>query len=837
MLRTVHASFGKVVRRGGARRQIGPGRSSLAWLLLWLAAMGTTAAAQPAAPARPPFVWGPNAHRGLIELQRPGEPGGERLDRPALLLHLPDKEHLEVRLPRRAMRCRRLRTERFPTGRPGEVGTVVRCLDQQGEPLAGAVLLWRGRRVRSVWAGALGWEGDPGERIRTRLRPSTDARGSEGLVMERFDERLAGCAGPRERLAARWRLDPRRGRWVPMPPPEPTPAGRTVGLEVLTEPTHQVPSPGGLPKVLRSRGGEETAGLLDGDEATGVAIPGPRQPLRLLLVRREGPRWPLEAIRLRLAGRAGRSVALRVQLAETSGSVAAEAELRAVPATGWLTLRPAEPLTGRCLELILSAKGRTRPRLAELRLLEGASNPDYVVQLVARLASADRDERADASARLGRLPPAQYLPALRAAWDQLDEPPRMAALPALLRAAVQLRRNATNICDYDEARWAANQAFLLLQRLPDGPFRQALHALAHSGADGSPILMSLFHSGNRKLMVAEAMAAVGRIEGLPYLVDWFAAEERWRRPESRRVLGRVELNEGGADLLSGWVTGLPPAVAAAMLQGLARHPSSRPWLVGLAQLLIHRADDFESRWRLLQVVRRLKADETLLAWLRRMARAEPWMLRKAAWEALAAQGEDVARREAARLLGDPYPRVRRAVLRKLPDGAVPVRRIARMARSDPWPMVRAEALRRAAVAPDALPLLRASLNDPSRTVRRVAVELLAERRAREAWPLVRARLADPGEWPGVLAAALGFARALCIAEAEEPAWRLVERARKPNAWDPDVPVALEAIELLGRLGTPSARRRLRSLLQAPPPFGPAARRALGATACGQQRGD
>jgi hypothetical protein len=70
---------------------------------------------------------------------------------------------------------------------------------------------------------------------------------------------------------------------------------------------------------------------------------------------------------------------------------------------------------------------------------------------------------------------------------------------------------------------------------------------------------------------------------------------------------------------------------------------------------------------------------------------------------------------------------------------------------------------------------------------------------------VRQRLDDENEWPTVVTEAVQFARDLCIRDAAKPLLAVLRRGLKPNAWEPDVEVALVALEAVRHLGGDPAK--------------------------------
>jgi hypothetical protein len=94
------------------------------------------------------------------------------------------------------------------------------------------------------------------------------------------------------------------------------------------------------------------------------------------------------------------------------------------------------------------------------------------------------------------------------------------------------------------------------------------------------------------------------------------------------------------------------------------------------------------------------------------------------------------------------------------------------------------------------------------SVRVTALWALAERGDRQAAELVGERLTDEGEWPAVIEAAMDYARHVCATELVEGLWHVVRRGTRPNAWGPDLDLAIRAVETIGMVGGPQASEPL-----------------------------
>ena len=78
-----------------------------------------------------------------------------------------------------------------------------------------------------------------------------------------------------------------------------------------------------------------------------------------------------------------------------------------------------------------------------------------------------------------------------------------------------------------------------------------------------------------------------------------------------------------------------------------------------------------------------------------------------------------------------------------------------------------------------------------------------------AWPLVKRRLEDKEEWPEVLSEGVRFARELCVHQAGDTLIALMKRGLKPDAWEPDADLGLQALSALLQLGGEPAKSATR----------------------------
>jgi hypothetical protein len=176
------------------------------------------------------------------------------------------------------------------------------------------------------------------------------------------------------------------------------------------------------------------------------------------------------------------------------------------------------------------------------------------------------------------------------------------------------------------------------------------------------------------------------------------------------------------------------------------------------------------------------------------------MLRAAALRALSTRNATAADATARKALDDAYPRVRSDALSVLAKGSDAIEVLSSSARKDLWFSVRVAALDNLpAKLADVTPLT-AAVGDRSSPVRAAAIRALRRQHAASAWPVIAPHVADGTEYPEVIAEGIGFAKALCVTQAATELRDVVTRGLKPDAFPPDVDLALSALDALITLG-------------------------------------
>jgi HEAT repeat protein len=278
--------------------------------------------------------------------------------------------------------------------------------------------------------------------------------------------------------------------------------------------------------------------------------------------------------------------------------------------------------------------------------------------------------------------------------------------------------------------------------------------------------------------------------------------EAAERPAVRAAIARAMRRDPArfAVASAAFLAEKPPASASAAL-ALAAAAAGQPRLAAaVADAHAPIAERFADRYRFALALRDAETTAETARWLEREAREAPeWMQRRAAFEALARRAPERAAALADQIARDPTPRVRAAAASVLIDAGQrsPVEALAAR---DPWPLVRRAAVE--ALAGDAAgrPALSRALDDPAPSVRRAAIEALRTQRATSLWPRVHAHLAAADESAEVRHAAIAFAQALCIRDAQATLHVLAARAGQPDAPEPEAALAVDALRALAALG-------------------------------------
>jgi hypothetical protein len=797
------------------------------WLAAWWA--GTARAQPQAQPAQDQ----PFAYQGRADVGQPARPAVVGVEQSAQAVEVVVdgvRSPLPIKSPQRAdVQSIRLQN--------GATVALLRVTAAEGREAAALIGRKRNGKAELLWSGALDPRGDPGER-RGHTVDVQDHTGDgiPDVVIGQFDERARICGQTRTLLRPQL-LEPETLRLRPAALAR-LPEARAATAEVAL--TEESPGPTQRPLLrslrlvgVSSQPGNESepwlstlpSALTDGDPATywseGHGSGGrgefasfqwdaPGYEIRALAIVPLPAKPPADrafaTVRsLWLVGDNGVRVKLKLPDRVQAGQ------------RYWASL--ATPLGGRCVSLVLdqtaSPSGKSAP--AVLAEVEAYTELDFgggIDRLVQQLAVGG-SRAGDAAQLLGTLGP-EVVGKLQKTWPTLPGPGRRRAVRVLAHhaesspTARELLAAALDDADADVRR----AAFAAL--IEAGPAARALLVpkIGEPGKEGDAAALALARSAPDEA-IAALLAALAREGGSE------RAALREAIALSSRMGGAKVVESVRAWAATGTASVSARASLALALSAVQQAESARPLASELIAGAAPQAEEFEDLWRLVQAARALAPAPQVDEWLAGIAKNdERWMLRAAAVEALAERKAPAAPQAAATALGDAYPRVRAAAATALASHVEGQRLLTEHALRDRWPMVRAASLDALAGQPGAEPVLRKGVGDASRFARAAAIRGLTRAKVRGAWPLVKERLADKKEWPEVLTEAVRFAAELCVHDAEKTLLTLLERGIKPDAWEPDAELGVQALEALLRLGGSAAKAAaaLANSTAAPPNF-------------------
>ncbi len=761
----------------------------------------------------------------MVNLGRPA--------RPARLTLTTEAEAIKIRLENDTSSLPVPAAERIEV-EPVELegGSVVALVRAMGRGVTAAALLGRPPRSgpKVLWTGRLDPHGDPGERRADAVvLEDRTGDGSPDVVVATYDERWRICGQPRTLRNAR-ALDPVSLKLAPV---QLDPVGRSGSGSVVSLPATK-DSPGlrspPLLKALRffsysSRrqpsGTKETlqsAGdpLTDGNASTTWVEGGDRGGRgEFATATRAASSWPINAIALTLSP-SERTAANKLRrpksfwiVGDTGPLLKISVNKDPVSSPGerfWIS--PPRPLDWKCLSIVLddsypaAGSRRAGAAVAEVEVYTEIDTEDGAVVLVSELV---RDgERAPEAARLlTEIGPGVVSP-LAEAW------PGMSATG---------RRRAVRVFSAWAGREASAREALVRAAVDNDEevAHDAIKGLVGAGRTGFAQLAELAKEPTEiGDQAALAFSRASPADAVAALLEAIAAPGGDGRKKLREALGLAarKAAEPGKESITTWASRQkePRSLAAAAL-ALSATPETATTALALALEATDTAERFEDLWRLVLAARSLPVDPRLDGWLEQIVRNdERWMLRAAALEALQQRNAPGLGSTAEAAIRDEYPRVRSAAVGAIGLAAKNHALLATHARKDLWPMVRAAAVTALAEIdePGTGDVLLDALGDPAKIVRAAAVRSLAGRKAKGTWKSVAERLQDEGEWPIVMAEAIGFARSLCLTDALPALRRVVNRGLEPDAWEKDVELAAQAIEAVAIIGGPEARTILKA---------------------------
>ncbi|MBO6938699.1 MAG: HEAT repeat domain-containing protein [Deltaproteobacteria bacterium] len=678
---------------------------------------------------------------------------------------------------------------------------------------AAALVVAKRGRPEVLWVGQLSPHGDPGEQ-RTDVLQIADRTG-DGVddVIVGYTQQGRSICGEEQTLLEPRAIDPGALALRSVTLRNLGEATETA-VEATTEPPEGLSADSSpLLALLAARGASSAAGrsdpplpvaLVDDDPATAwteAAAGNGRWEFATLRV--TDPGLAIRALRFvpRTAERT-RGVPRTVYVQGSAGSRLAVTFPRE-PAIGeawWVTLP--EPTRWSCASVVLGEPhgNATHVGLAELDAFSEVDFGGGIEALVSRLA-AGGEEGARAARALRSLGP-DVLDTLHAGWEAMTPVERRlvlrvaAAHPSDPRAAGLFAGAAG---DPDEAVRGA--ALSEAEAIDENDLLVSLASVRVEA--GTPIAATA--DGAAMTLLRRAPDQVG------IALDALAREGGEDRPVLRRAIGTAAKRGGEAvaDILRAWIPDAPAAARASLALGLVGHEEAAE-LAALAVEGAPGAEAFADRWRFAQAAGQLESvSAEVTAWLFEQTRAEEWMMRAAALQAVTALGTSGSVENALGRLDDETPRVRIAAIQALASDPQQVVAVATRAREDRWPIVRAAAVTALGPHERARPVVKRSVRDRHELVRSAAIAALAAAEDWSAWELVEDRLSAEREWPVVLEAGVAFAEARCDEDAIDVLGAVIERAQRPRPWQPDVEVAARAVRALAAIGGEEAAELIR----------------------------
>ncbi len=691
-----------------------------------------------------------------------------------------------------------------------------------------------GRSFGLVWEGSTEARGDPGERTAAAV-VFLDLTGDDlpEIVVGTRAEQVRLCGVDDLPLLFRRVWDPATRRLRPVTAARPGLRGEGV-REITGVASEPAEGPGPLIAVLTPTAVSSSAGdhgdamlltppavLLDGDPGT-AWIPGNGSGAgEFATFSATAATWGLSRLGLRLLPPARRSPG---HGRPASVLVATEDRvLRLVLPEGgepggggtfWFDLP--ETLKTTCLSLVLErveGRGGRPPALAELVAFTEIDGPGGLSRLAGELDDPDRGDAA--AALLPRAGTAALRP-VADAWEGLGDAGRRRAV----RSVVELVITAGNA---DPSALPLAAALLAEAALSgdETASRAAEAGLSRTGAAAvgalEPALVA--KDDGRFFRAATLLSGLEHEGALAALAAAAGIGGRSRRELLRGLLVRTAASgQGRASLLLDLLERASDAGERERMIDLARVAArvaaANARLAEVALPAYDDAEGFADRYRLLEVVARLR-DDRALPRLLAAANDGDHLVRAAAVRGLplheAEEGVRVALGEA---LTDGAPEVRIAALEafgRLGDASDAAGGIRELARTDPWPRVRTAAVALVPLLPgeQAVAAAVSAIRDPSSVVREAGLRIAARMPGGGALDdAVSSLLANEGESPELRAKAAGVAGLRCQASAVAGLRSLLGSGAEPLAPPERVDAARAAARALGAIGGSGARSAL-----------------------------
>ncbi len=676
-------------------------------------------------------------------------------------------------------------------------------------------LLLGGRAgTTALVSGRTDWVGDPGERRMLLIEAApANEQGARSMRFGTRYEGLGACFAEAPLLEAK-QIDPTT---LEASPSESLPLARLsalestqAALELAVHETPQTQALNGFDPAGSSRVEESTRFYLapraavDGDAKTVWALSSKD----FMSLRWTQPLLAIESLEIDVLLDAAPVTPTTLSVLADNNQVfrvdlAGKPVEKPAPYTLTARITPTAPLSTRCLALIAPELPAGKSlNIAEVRANTALDREGGINRQVSLLVQ-DGPEGAKAADLLAALGEPGAL-AVAARYDELSTRGKRRALRVLARGL---------------AEPAAAQLVLRAAHDPDADLRaQALSVLKTGGEPGRVALRELALEASELGDTAAKALAQHRGE-VPHLLAALAHEGGSERPGLRDALAATARREpeSFAQAVDAWLpnasvvpqASLSLAVATANLAPLALRLSEPAWNAELG---------FPERYRFAHALASAAPSEQADSWLEQQANsAAEWMMRRAAFEALASREPGRAQALASSLATDAYPRVRAATFPVLLQSQG-LSKVEELAQRDPWPLVRVEAARALSTLPEGRKTLEAMLADPASRVRAAAIDGLHDLSAFDAWPNIAQRLSAGREAPTVELAAIAFARGGCLQAAREWLVSVVRRTFRADADDQDARLGVDALAALHDLGGAAAAdaKTLAGRAEAPP---------------------
>jgi HEAT repeat protein len=693
---------------------------------------------------------------------------------------------------------------------------IVRIYSEDGQQLAAIVSTPDGSRPETIWLRSVSLSGDRGERTGDAIEiADRDGDGKPEVVVGRVRDAVRIC-GQNQTVLSAETIDAKTFR---LRPAKFMPDSRRPIETVVASKQSPGPTSAPLIKALAFTGASSQLGADPADVAPPIALNdgsissvwieegAPGKTGEFVTARNDAATRPIKALAFIFSpgdpNQANKLARPKKLWLISDAAEQIEVQIPEDPASSpgqrfWVV--PKNPLRTACLSVVLDEAYRTEQSTAApvaIAEIETYTDLDFgggLKQLLKEM-SGNTAEGANAAELLSLVGEPAIEPISRA-WQGLDSTGRRRAVRIFGKLA--------------KSSEAARVALSLGARdADDGVSKEAFEAFAVAGPVVVPELLSLvLEQGRTGDRAANALAQAAPIEAVDALLKVLEQKNGSETPLQRQALAKSleKSGETGKRTIDNWLSREHSAeLLASVVFSVAPVEKLRATATRLLEKIVEQKISFPAMWHLIEACKLLNPSAIVDAWLVTLSqREERWMLRAAAVRALYDRRSPSQEMAVANALRDSYPRVRASVVPLLADVQSSSDAVAQFARNDPWPLVRASALEALGGTGKEKSTIIAGVTDPAKTVRLTAIRVLAKNREKSGWSAVKERLKDRNEWPEVTAAAIGYAKMMCVSEASSDLKWLVERGLKADAWLRDVEVAATALEALGYISGPEA---------------------------------